>query len=567
MGLLDPTPPPYDALEWAGKPFPEKARMVCESWALQGYGTPPSVFLVYGLKVWFYLWAWGAFVGFTPGLEGGLAAFGQWWLAPIAFQKFILWSLLFEVLGLGCGSGPLTGRYLPPVGGALYFLRPGTTKLPLFEGAPLIGTGTRTPLDVLLYAALLVALGRALVAPALSAEVLLPIAVLVPVLGVLDKTLFLAARAEHYWVVTVVFVASFAVGTDWVPGAKAVQAALWFFAGVSKLNHHFPAVVCVMTSNSPVTRFGWMRRPMYRSYPDDLRPSRVAVWSAHAGTALELGVPVMLLLGDGGAITTVGIVMMLLLHGFILSTVPMGVPIEWNVLVIYSAFFLFTGEHAGVSILAIEPGWLFAFVAGWSFVVPLVGNVKPAWVSFLCSMRYYAGNWPMSAWLFEGESFRKLDRLTKSAPWVYDQLAPFYDRKTAVGLVGKVIGFRLMHLHGRAFGHLLPRAVADVTRYEWLDGELVAGLALGWNFGDGHLHDEQLLRSLQAQCGFEEGELRVIMVESQPIQRQALRYRIHDAATGLREEGELTVSALRAHQPWDYGWSASAAEVGAAPIA
>ncbi|MEM1416200.1 MAG: DUF3556 domain-containing protein [Myxococcota bacterium] len=559
MGLIKPTPPPYDALEWAKMPFSEKARLVCQSWAIQGYGTPPSVFVVYGLKVWFYLWAWGAFVGFTPGLEGGLGTFGAWWLEPIAFQKFILWSMLFEVLGLGCGSGPLTGRYLPPVGGALYFLRPGTTKLPLFEGAPIVGTRTRTVLDVALYAALLVLLGRALLAPALSVELLLPIAVLVPVLGVFDKTLFLAARAEHYWVVTVVFAASFAIGTDWIPGAKAVQAALWFFAGVSKLNHHFPAVVCVMTSNSPVTRFAWMRRPMYRSYPDDLRPSRLAVWAAHGGTVLELGVPIMLLLGEGGAITTVGIVMMLMLHGFILSTVPMGVPSEWTVIVIYSAFFLFTGEHATASILAIEPAWLFAFVATWSFVIPLVGNMKPAWVSFLCSMRYYAGNWPTSVWLFEGESYRKLDRLTKTAPWIYDQLRPFYDERTAIGLVGKVIGFRLMHLHGRLFAHLLPRTVDDPTRYEWLDGELVAGLALGWNFGDGHLHDEQLLRSLQAQCGFEEGEVRVIMIESQPIQTQTLRYRIHDAKRGLLDEGEVSVAALREHQPWDVGWARPAA--------
>ncbi|MEO0326816.1 MAG: DUF3556 domain-containing protein, partial [Myxococcota bacterium] len=445
-----------------------------------------------------------------------------------------------------------------PMGGFLYFLRPGTTKLPLFEGVPLIGGLRRSLLDVALYAALLAAVVRALVAPALTFELLLPVVALVPVLGVLDKTLFLAARAEHYWVVSVVLAAHFALGTGWIAGAKAVQAALWFFAGVSKLNHHFPAVVCVMTSNSPCTPFGWMRRPMYRSYPDDVRPSRRAVLAAHAGTALELGVPMVLLLGDGGLVTTVGMVMMLMLHGFILSTVPMGVPIEWNLLVIYSAFLLF-GVHADVSPLAIEPAWLVAFVAGFALVLPVLGNLRPAWVSFLLSMRYYAGNWPMSVWLFEGESYRKLDALTKSSPWLHDQLAPFYDRRTAVGLVGKVMGFRLMHLHGRLLGQVLPRAVENLTRYEWVDGELVAGLALGWNFGDGHLHDEQLLRSLQAQCGWEEGELRVVMVESQPLLRQALRYRIHDAQAGLLEAGEVSVATLRERQPWHWGDAETAA--------
>ena len=42
-------------------------------------------------------------------------------------------------------------------------------------------------------------------------------------------------------------------------------------------------------------------------------------------------------------------------------------------------------------------------------------------------------------------------------------------------------------------------------------------MVLGWNFGDGHLNDTQLLDAIQAQCGFEPGEVRVVMVESQPL--------------------------------------------------
>ncbi|MCB9651982.1 MAG: DUF3556 domain-containing protein [Deltaproteobacteria bacterium] len=549
LGLLNPIPPPYDALEWREKPFAEKVRMVCESWALQGYGTPLPVFVVYLLKIAGYVAMWSVFVSFTPGL-GGLSRFGEWWAADIAYQKFILWSMLFEVLGLGCGSGPLTGRYMPPVGGALYFLRPGTTKLPLFPGLPIIGRPRRGPVEVLLYAALIVTLVRALIAPVLTFELLLPAAVLVPVLGLVDKTIFLAARGEHYWVVTVVLAVAAFTGASWIPGAKAVHAALWFWAGVSKLNHHFPAVVCVMTSNSPVARFAWLRRLMYRRFPDDLSPSRLAELAAHFGTALELSIPVVLLLGDGGPLTVVGLVMMVALHTFITSNVPMGVPLEWNVIVVYSAFVLF-GHHADVSVLSMAPTALVPFVLLFTVVLPLLGNLKPAWISFLVSMRYYAGNWACSVWLFEGESYRKLDRLTKAAPWLLDQLDRFYDRRTSTGLVGKVIAFRLMHLHGRIFGPLVDKAVDDLTRYEWVDGELVAGLALGWNFGDAHLHDEQLLASLQAQCGFAPGELRCIFVESQALFGRTLEYRIRDAATGLIEAGEVPVSALRDRQPWD----------------
>jgi hypothetical protein len=165
-------------------------------------------------------------------------------------------------------------------------------------------------------------------------------------------------------------------------------------------------------------------------------------------------------------------------------------------------------------------------------------------------MRYYAGNWACGVWLFRGESYRKLERLTTSAPWVHDQLDRFYDRATAVGLLGKVMAFRLMHLHGRALPMLIPRAVERFEDYEYMDGEIIAGLVLGWNFGDGHLHREELLRAVQEQCGFEEGELRCVFVESQPLGQRAMEYRIFDAKTGLLEAGELPVQALRERQPW-----------------
>lgn len=544
MRLLEPTPPPYDPLAWAEEDFEPRARKVCEAWALQGYGAPVAVYAAYALKVLGYVAGWAFFCGFSPAL-GGVSTIATWWLHPVAFQKLVLFSLGFEVLGLGCGSGPLTGRYVPPLGGALYFLRPGTTKLPLFPGAPLIGRDTRGALDVLLYAALLVALGLALVSPEPGFTDFLPIVVLVPLLGVLDKTVFLAARAEHYWVT----VGCFAFASEWIAGAKVVQLALWTFAGVSKLNHHFPTVVAVMNSNSPFTRVGWWRKAMYRRFPSDLRPSRLATWLGHGGTALELGVPLAFLLTPLGTQPVVAIALMLLLHAYISSNVPMGVPLEWNVAVVYGGFALFWA-HPDVSVLALAPGWLAGFVFVWALALPLIGNVKPALISFLLAMRYYAGNWACSVWLVRKDAVPKLERLTKSSGWIYDQLARFYERRVAVGMVGKVMAFRLMHLHGRCLPHLVPRAVERLQDYEWLDGELVAGMVLGWNFGEGHLHHEQLLESVQRQCGFEAGEVRCLFIESQPLQRQALDWRIVDAKDGRLAEGTLRIEALRRHQPW-----------------
>ncbi len=548
MGLLDPTPPPYDPLEWVKKPFPERARMVCESWALQGYGTPLGAYVLYVVKVAAYVAAWVYFCGRSPSL-GGVGTISSWCLAPLAFQKAILWSMLFEGLGLGCGSGPLTGRYYPPFGGFLYWLRPGTTKLPVFPSLPLVGGMRRTVVDVALYAALCALLVRALLAPTLGKELLLPIVVLVPLVGLADRTIFLALRAEHFWTTLVCFVLADGAASA-IAGAKAVQIALWFFAGFSKLNHHFPSVVCVMTSNSPFTRFAWLRRRMYRDFPRDLRPSRVAEVMGHAGTALELAVPTVLFFAPAGPWLVVGMLLMLGLHAFITSNVPMGVPIEWNVVVVYGAFALF-GAHPEVRVWQLESAPLAVFLGVMLVAVPLLGNLFPRRLSFLLSMRYYAGNWAYGVWLFKGDASKKLARLTTSAPWVYDQLAKFYDLRTSVGLLGKVMGFRLMHLHGRALALLIPKAItARFEDYEYLDGEIVAGLVLGWNFGDGHLHREPLLASVQAQCGFEEGELRCIFVEAQPFGRASMGYRIHDAKTGLREAGELDVAELRTRQPW-----------------
>jgi hypothetical protein len=153
-------------------------------------------------------------------------------------------------------------------------------------------------------------------------------------------------------------------------------------------------------------------------------------------------------------------------------------------------------------------------------------------------------------WLFRGDSRQKLNRLTTSAQWPMEQLLRLYDRPTTVALLSKVVAFRTMHLHGRALQLLLPKAVDSVENYEWADGELVAGFALGWNFGEGHLHDEGLLRAIQAQCGFEEGELRCIFLESQPLFAGELEWRVVDAKTGELSRGKVSIAELRELQPW-----------------
>ena len=541
--MITPILPEYDIRDWRQRPFPERLRMVCGAWAKQGYGSPLAVYLLYLFKILAYVGAWALACTTTPGRS--LESIASWWSSDEAFAKAIVWTMLFEGLGFGCGSGPLTGRYVPPLGGFLYFLRPGTTKLPFLPGLPLIGGPRRTVLDVALYAAVVGLLVRALLAPALELSHILPLLVLVPLLGLLDKTLFLVFRSEHYLSSLV----ALSFGADWLPGNKLIWLAIWWWAATSKANPHFPAVMCVMTSNAPFTRWGPLRRWVYRDFPSDLRPSSFAAALAHTGTIAEYLFPLALILLGDSPYTVYVLLFATLFHLFIMANVPMGVPLEWNVIMIYGAWVLY-GVHADVSLLSISSPLLWAWLLSFHLVLPLYGSFFPAQVSFLLAMRYYAGNWAYSVWLFRPEALSKLDRLTKWSPLPDRQLGYLYDPDTTEALLSKVMAFRAMHLHGRALHTLLPKIAPDVGERVWLDGEIVAGMTIGWNFGEGHLHNTQLLSAIQGQCGFEEGELRCVFVESQPLFGSTLAYTLADAAAGVKERGEIPVASLVDAHPW-----------------
>lgn len=550
MNLSQPPKPPFDLEMWAQQPFARRARLSVEAFGVNGIGQPPLTYVYYGIKLLAYVAGWMVACAFTQG-PGHFGSDG-WWGDPVAFYKAIAWTMLFEVLGFGCGSGPLTGHISPMVTAYRHWLRPGTTKLPLFEGAPLIGGIRRTWFDVALYLALLVSLIRALIAPALGFEHWLPIVALLPILGVLDKPIFLAARSEHHWTLMVIF----AFSTQWIAGAKFLWLALWFFAGVSKLNAYFPTVIAVMTSNNPFFKaVPWMAKSMYRDYPNDMIPSKHASAHAVAGTVMELGLPTVMTAAmwtQDPTLLLVGTAMVFALHGFILSNVPVGVPLEWNVIMAYGGFFLFY-LHPEVTPLSLGLTPVTAFLLVTCVALPIYGNFWPARISFLLAMRYYAGNWPVSVYLFRGDSHKKLERLVKAAPWVDEQAAnspaDVTPLQTQFALAGSM-AFRLLHLHGRAFHSLLPRVVDDMKQYTWIDGEVVCGMALGWNFGDGHLHHEQLVRTLQAQCEFEVGDLRCIFLEAQPLFGNSQAYRLYDAKTGQIEAGSFPVETMKQLQPW-----------------
>jgi Transmembrane protein of unknown function (DUF3556) len=132
MGFLKPELPQVDMAEWSKGTRSEKIRPMAKHWAEVGFGTPVALHLFYVAKIFLYVLGGWLFASATKGL--GFTNVASWWSEPIVFEKVVLYTMLFEVIGLGCGFGPLNNRFFPPMGSILYWLRPGTIRLPPWPG-------------------------------------------------------------------------------------------------------------------------------------------------------------------------------------------------------------------------------------------------------------------------------------------------------------------------------------------------------------------------------------------------------------------------------------------------
>ncbi|WP_197382043.1 DUF3556 domain-containing protein [Mycolicibacterium mengxianglii] len=564
MGFLKQNTPQVDLEEWNKGTRAEKIIPMARHWAEVGFGTPVALHLFYVAKIAAYILGAWLIVLTTTGIDG-FTNVAQWYAEPIVFQKVVLYTMLFEVVGFGCGFGPLNNRFFPPMGSILYWLRPGTIRLPPWPNRiPLTKGDRRTAFDAAVYGALLVVLLVALFSDgtglAAGTEVgVLPAWQLWTVLGLLaliglrDKVIFLAARGEVYGSLTVACLLASHSVVDMIVAAKLVCLVIWLGAATSKLNKHFPFVISTMMSNNPVFRPRWIKRRFFEHFPDDLRPGRASRFLAHFSTAIEGLVPLVLFFSHGGWAGGIAAFVMLCFHFGILSSIPMGVPLEWNVFMMFSVVALFVG-HPDIGLGDMTsplPILLFVVVAG----TVVLGNLFPRKVSFLPGMRYYAGNWDTSLWCLTPSADAKIAKnIVAIASMPAAQLEKFYGSKEAAQIPMYMgYAFRAFNTHGRALFTLAHRAMAGHNEddYTLTDGERIVSTAIGWNFGDGHMSNEQLVAALQQRCGFEPGEVRIVMLDAQPIHRQTQQYRLVDAATGEFESGYVDVADMVTRQPWD----------------
>lgn len=176
------------------------------------------------------------------------------------------------------------------------------------------------------------------------------------------------------------------------------------FEGVAKLSPYFGYVIATMMSNHPfvpasVSKLFWRRQ-------GDMRPSALSNNVSIFGKWQEIVLPLVMTfaLPAESNLLRYSVYSMVLFHIFILSTVPAGVPLEWNISMIVGVLFqYYVPQNAALSVIDLwkSNSLLFIFVLFTSWIIPFIGHVKPSWVSFLVAMRYYAGNWNWGLMVFE----------------------------------------------------------------------------------------------------------------------------------------------------------------------
>ena len=569
MGFTTPNLPAVDFETFLDQPLMERIKTLALKWVDHGYGVPRLVHLIYIAKLVLFYAVGGIAVATVTSHLPAFWHVSGWWNQPIVYQKAILWTVLLELLGLAGSWGPLAGKTKPMTGGYRFWARPNTIRLRPWRWVPLTAGNRRTWFDVALYAALIVSVVVALVRPgvasaSLSAAVpsntsglvnpalLVAPMVLLVLIGLRDKTIFLAARGEQYLPALFFFTALPFV--DMIIALKILIFTVWFWAGVSKFGLHFTHVIPPMVSNSPAMPFKWVKRMHYRKFPDDLLPSHVATFMAHGpGTVVEIIAPLTLLLSPWPWLTYIAVAIMVSFHLFIISTFPLAVPVEWNALFAYAVIFLFVGfpNWHGYAITDMSSPWLTVAIFGCLCFFPVLGNVRPDLVSFLPAMRQYAGNWASATWAFAPGAEEKLNKVTRSAGNQVAQLIDYgYEPMEAEIFAQQTIAWRAMHSQGRGLFSVLLKNLPDIDRRTVREAEVVCNTLIGFNFGDGHLHNEDLIEAVQDEAQFEPGELMVVWVESQPIGSKVQHYKVIDPALGVIERGTWNVADTVAEQPW-----------------
>lgn len=597
MGFHQPRLPDIDPEKFLRSSFQSRLKYVSKQWGEWGFGAARKISLMYLLKLFGGWFVGGAILITLTSMLNPLEV-DSWWTNPIVYQKFVVLAMLFDAIGIGGSWGPLAGKFGPYTGGILFWSRPGTIKMSPYKWIPFTGGNRRTLVDVFLYWGFLFSLATVLLSPgrtasevpalerfqaflmdpssnvpnwlSQNAETFLLIqttplifaAVFLLLIGLRDKIIFLAARSEQYLLPLVFFIVfpNFFEVTDMVIAIKIFLVTVWVGAGFSKLNRHFGPVIPPMIANTPFWPPRWLKKKMFKDFDNDnLLPSPAANFMAHGpGTIVEIGAPLTMLFVTGTALggqltVTLSTVLMVMFSLFIISTFPVAVPLEWNLLFALCASIFFIGypNSAGFSVFDMSEPWMpFSVIAIPVFFV-IFGSLRPDKVSFLAALRQYGGNWATGVWAIHPDAEKKLHRVYRPTKDQIDQFQalgmPFIQ---AEAFLEVSLAWRSLHTQGRGLFSILFKNVPDIDYRRVREGEFACNAMIGFNFGEGHFHDEELIAAIQEQAQFEPGEFVVAWAESEALWHGYQEYKFIDAALGVVERGRWQVKDAAEAQPW-----------------
>ena len=438
MGFTKPYLPDVDPDTFLKKPLMERMRILAVEWAENGFGAPRMVHTIYIVKLVVFFAVGGITVATAT---SGLPAFwhvSQWWNQPIVYQKVILWTVLLEAIGVAGSWGPLAGKVKPMTGGILFWMRPGTIRLRPWKWVPFTNGDRRNWFDIGLYLGLLASLTVALLEPGVHSDSL---SKALPAQHIRAGESRSAGRADcaagayrsagqdhlpgRAWraVPAGLFMFAALPFVNMIIALKLVIVVVWVGAGFSKFGKHFSNVIPPMVSNT-IFAPKWVRAGPLPRVP--ARHAAVAAGGLH-GTRQwhhrrDRGPagPVLLhqQVGDTGRGRVDGRIPPV--HHF---DVPArgAAGMECGFRLHHDLPVPRLPELEGYAPWNMTPAWLALVIAAALLFYPVLGNLRPDKVSFLASMRQYAGNWASAVWAFAPGAEAKLDRVTRSAPNQVDQ--------------------------------------------------------------------------------------------------------------------------------------------------
>jgi len=244
---------------------------------------PYGMYVLIVAKVFIYLWVF----------DNHLRDPQHGWFSGDNPQRFLLYNILGDVVGLNSSGGPLGMRYKWYAGTWYNLIMPGSITCPLVPGIP----AKRHFLQSVGYVMYLWSLIRAIRAPSITLEILLPVVVVLAILTPFDFVTFQASRGEHSGYLLVCCLALCLDQRVGLAGMRCCQAALWSWAGCAKVGPWFKYVNGFMMPNSkflaifamlgvPVSAF--LFRDLSTGPKRDVNPSRFLNGLASLGCFLEM---------------------------------------------------------------------------------------------------------------------------------------------------------------------------------------------------------------------------------------------------------------------------------------